>query len=64
MRLDLSFQEDYCDAAHLNYKGAVKFSQDLAAVLAEKYVLPDHRTEETFSKWDGYWEEFVTDYSF
>lgn len=64
MRLDLSFQEDYCDAAHLNYKGAVKFSQDLAAVLAEKYDLPDHRTEETFSKWDGYWEEFVTDYSF
>lgn len=60
-RLGLELHKDYKDSAHLNYKGALTFSRDLAHVLAEKYGLEDHRGQEGFEKWDGYWEEFLED---
>ena len=60
-RLGLELHRDYKDSAHLNYKGALNFSRDLAHVLSEKYGLEDHRGQEGFEKWDGYWEEFLED---
>lgn len=61
-RLGVNLQEHYCDAAHMNYKGAVILSKDLAAVLSEKYDLPDHRGDAAFAKWDSYWDEFTAAY--
>ena len=60
-RLGLELHKDYKDSAHLNYKGALTFSRDLAHVLSEKYGLEDHRGQAGFEKWDGYWEEFLED---
>ena len=61
-RLGVNLREHYCDAAHMNYKGAVIFSRDLARVLSEKYDLPDHRGDAAFTKWDSYWDEFASAY--
>lgn len=61
-RLGLNLQEHYCDAAHMNYKGAIIMSRDLAGVLSEKYDLPDHRGDEAYAKWDSYWDEFTASY--
>lgn len=60
-RLGLELKKDYCDSAHLNANGAMIFSRDLAHVLQEKYDLEDHRGQQGFEKWDGYWEEFLQD---
>lgn len=61
-RLGLNLQEHYCDAAHMNYKGAVIMSRDLAKVLSERYDLPDHRDDGAYAKWDSYWDEFAAAY--
>lgn len=60
-RLGLVLKEDYKDSAHLNYKGALTFSKDLAHKLTDTYGLEDHRGQQGFEKWDAYWEEFLKD---
>lgn len=63
--LNLALEEDYYNAAHLNDKGALKLSQDLAVKLSQTYHLADHREsgdDEKYAVWEQYWEEFVRDY--
>lgn len=60
-RLGIRLPEDYKDSAHLNYKGALIFSKDLAHRLAEEYGLEDHRGQQGFEAWDTYWDEFLKD---
>ena len=63
--LKLTLEDDYYDAAHLNYKGAVKLSEDLAGKLAQNYNLVDHRDaggDEKYVAWNNYWDRFVNDY--
>jgi hypothetical protein len=61
-RLGLNFHEHYSDAAHLNYKGALILSKDLADVLSKNYDLTDHRGDAAYAKWDTYWQEFSETY--
>lgn len=59
-RIGLSQPEDYADPAHLNGKGAIKFSKVVAADLKELFPsLPDRRTDERVSKaWNADLEVF------
>lgn len=61
-RLGLKLPEDYLDSSHMSYLGTLKVSQDLAHVLADRYDLPDHRTDPDTAHWDRQWAEFCEDY--
>ena len=37
--------------AHVNYKGAEAISAHIAAWLAERYALPDHRADPAYADW-------------
>lgn len=52
--IDLDLSTDFYNDGHVNYFGAVKFSEDLAAYIDEKYDLPDRRDDPAASAyWDG-----------
>lgn len=63
-RVGLTLKDDFWDSGHLNYKGAVKISRDLAHYLKDNYQLDDHRGEEMYKKWDEYWDRFITGYGY
>lgn len=65
--LNLVLEEDYYNAGHLNYKGAVKLSEDLAVKLSQKYNLADHREDignKKFFVWNSYWDMFTSEYQY
>lgn len=52
--LDLDLEKDFYNPSHVNYFGAVKFTDALAAYLDENYDLPDRRNDPAAQKyWDG-----------
>lgn len=52
--IDLDLKKDYFDRNHVNYYGAEKFTDALAAYLNDHFDLPDRRNEEAVKKdWDG-----------
>ncbi len=58
--IDYKSGQDTCDASHLNYYGATKFSHYLGAHLRYKYgadVLVDHRGDPYYKSWDVNAEE-------
>jgi len=50
--MGVDFQSDYYNPKHMNFKGAVKYTDYLTAYLKEHYDLPDHRGEEAYSSWE------------
>jgi lysophospholipase L1-like esterase len=56
--LQLDFKTAMRDIGHLNNYGAAKLSRHLAAVLAAKYELPDHRNDSAYAEWNT-WAERV-----
>lgn len=47
----MDFAVDMADYAHVNYKGAQKVTDWLAAYLWENYQLPDHRADAAYAMW-------------
>jgi len=48
----IDFSTDYYDAYHLNDRGALKITDQLAQYLSEHYDLPDRRNEADYASWD------------
>ena len=63
-RLGLELEKDYYDSMHVNYRGAVKMSLDLAKQLKKHFNLKDHRGDNNYISWDDYWEEFVKAFNY
>ena len=58
--VDLDPEKDFYNVSHVNYYGAEKYTEALAAYLNERYDLPDRRNDETVKKdWDGVYEELL-----
>ena len=58
----IDVQADFYDGKHLNTYGAVKISQYLADYLAERYQIPDRRTDETVAaSYNADYERFRTE---
>ena len=58
--LNLDFDKDYYNTGHVNYYGAVKYTEKLAAYFMENYNFPDHRNDESVKKdWDGVQEKLL-----
>ncbi|MEI8080699.1 MAG: hypothetical protein WCI74_02515 [Actinomycetes bacterium] len=47
----LSYQTDFFDSGHLNYRGSEKASAALANYLATAFAIPDHRGDPAYSAW-------------
>ena len=50
--LDIEYPWDYCDTGHLNYYGALKFSEHLGGYLKEHYDLPDDHDLQICQQWN------------
>lgn len=50
--IGINFETDYGDVNHVNYLGAIKFTDYFAKYLIDKYDLPDHRGDESYSFWN------------
>lgn len=46
-------KEDFYNSDHVNYYGALKFTEYLAEYLDDNYGLTDHRGDEKCSEWEG-----------
>ena len=58
--LDLSFETDFYDPNHINYFGAVKFTDALAAYIDANYGLPDRRNDPVVRQhWGGVYEKIT-----
>lgn len=58
--IDLDNTTEFYDESHVNYYGAVKFTDAFAKYLDEKYDLPDRRKDESAaSYWDGKYKAVV-----
>lgn len=44
---------------HLNYDGAVIFTRALGKLLAERYSLPDHRSDARYAVWDADYDNYM-----
>ncbi len=58
--IDLDVNTDFYDESHVNYYGAIKFTDYFADYLDENYDLPDRRNDENAAKyWDGIYETLI-----
>ena len=57
---DIDWETETRDGGdHLNYYGALKFTQDLGALLASTYDLPDHRSDSAYQAWDDAYKRYL-----
>ena len=60
--IDLDLKKDFFDKNHVNYYGAEKYTDVLAAYLNEHFDLPDRRNDEAAKKnWDGVYDILMED---
>lgn len=50
--MELDFENDMADGAHLNLSGTSKFSEYFGRLLREVYIIPDRRGNKRYSSWD------------
>lgn len=59
--IDLDNTKDFYDESHVNYYGAEKFTEALAAYIDKNYDLPDSRERENAKEfWDGKYDAIKT----
>lgn len=52
--IDFDYSKEFYNAGHVNFDGAIKFTDVFAKYLDENYDLPDRRNDESVKKyWDG-----------
>lgn len=51
--IGFDYSKDMLDAGHLNFGGAIKFSDYLGAFLRDNYQLEDHRENPDYQEWNG-----------
>lgn len=66
-RIGLDVNEDFTDANHMNYLGAIKWSKVLAQDLSTELSLTDHRQEDgpvtdTMNEWAGCFDQYYGDW--
>ena len=58
--IDLDPETDFYNRGHVNFYGAEKFTDVLAAYLHENYDLPDRRNDPVAQEhWDGLYENIL-----
>lgn len=58
--IDLDTTTDFYNAGHVNFYGATKFTEHMAAYIDENYDLPDRREDENAAaEWDGVHEKLL-----
>lgn len=58
--IDLDLKKDFYNSGHVNFYGAVKFTESFANYLKENYDLPDRRQDEKASaQWEGVHERLL-----
>ncbi len=58
--LDFDFESEYYNTGHVNYYGAIKFTDAFSSYLSDNYNLPDRRDDsEIKEEWDGVHEDLL-----
>ena len=50
---------DFYDPAHLNILGQHKFSKYMGDYIMETFGLTDHKNDERYADWDGWYDEYI-----
>lgn len=61
-KIGLNYNTDYYNHRHLNIKGAIKYTDYLAAWLSEEFDIKDHRGDGDYKSWEDAYQEFKTAY--
>jgi hypothetical protein len=56
--MDINFNTDFYNQSHMNYSGASKYTDYMAAYLTKKYKLPDRRRDDNYEEWDKDFENY------
>lgn len=57
--IGLDYETDFYDANHVNYWGAVKYTQYFNDYLVKNYELEDHRGDTKYEQWDRDYEDLL-----
>ena len=60
--IKLDSKQDFYDPVHLNLYGSIKISKHLGNILQEKYLLPNHGSEDEYHSLDDQWNDFYNSY--
>lgn len=55
----IDYETDMSDESHVNYLGAVKYTDTLGRYISENYELPDHRGESGYESWNEEYLEYA-----
>lgn len=58
-KMQIDFSKDLIEASHLNYSGALKYTDYLAREYLQGYGLPDRRGDARFQNWEAASEKLV-----
>ena len=61
--LNIDFNTDLYNFAHMNVSGSTKFTTFFSKYLKANYDLPDHRNEKKYDSWKNEYERFKKDYN-
>ena len=50
--MELDFEEDFYNATHTNYSGAIKVTRHLSDIFARRYDTPSHKWDEDYDSWE------------
>jgi ASC-1-like (ASCH) protein len=57
--MGLDFSRDFYEVSHVNPYGAEKYTKFLGNYIKNKYLLADHRGEESYADWDNEYKNFL-----
>lgn len=61
--MGLDYETDYANGGHVNYLGAVKYTDYMIRYITDHYNLPDHRGEEGYKEWDDEYSQYLRESS-
>jgi len=62
VEMEWDYRRHFKDREHLNFRGSLYCSQDLAWQLSDLFDLQDHRDDPAYGQWQADWEQFSAAY--
>lgn len=61
--MNLDYQEDFYNATHTNYNGAIKVTNYLSDIFAKRYDTPSHKWDEDYDSWEKSYRQLMEQFT-
>lgn len=61
--MNIDYEEDFYNATHTNYKGAIKVTRYLSDIFAKRYNLPSHKGDEDYESWEKSYRQLMEQFT-